>query len=218
MICKLYSLIVIAAVSIGSQSTILAAEQCLGVDAITKSTLSLLATSQACETAATLNWKYSKTGGSRPFSYGKTTSYGTPGGNVSSSTPTKLTGLTPNTKYYFKVDNIYQNATKYTLTDTFRTQPSGTAVLSGDLNRATTGKQLVVNIGSTPIYITFSNEKTITVSLFSLNGSLTMKQVVSVQNAETKASISLNSEISGTYLCKITSQTGEITQKVVLQK
>jgi hypothetical protein len=285
-----------------------AAETCQTIDAITKSTLSLLATSQVCETAATLNWKYNKTNGSRTLSYGKTDSYGTSGGNVTSGSPTKLTGLTPNTTYYFKVDNIYQGTNRYTLSGTFKTStgasvvtaptitsptavtcttgtiktytatatdpanktvtfsysksPSGalpawitssgaaltlkpenssqntavriiasngTAADTQDLaitvvaatgvrNRTISCKQRTVNIGNTPVYIPFINEKTITVSLFSLDGSLAMKQVVSVQNANRNASVSLSPGINGTYMCKITSQSGEFSQKIVLQK
>jgi hypothetical protein len=88
---------------------------------------------------------------------------------------------------------------------------------TGVLNRATTEKQFIINIGSTPIYIPFHNEKTITVSLFSLDGSLVLKKVVTVKNAK-NSSVSFNTHLSGTYMCKITSRSGEISQRIVLQK
>lgn len=89
---------------------------------------------------------------------------------------------------------------------------------TGILNRAISSKQLTVKIRNTPVYIPFNNEKIITVSLFSLDGSLATKQIISVQNANRNGSVSFNPGINGTYMCKITSQSGEISQKIVLQK
>jgi hypothetical protein len=114
----------------GLVSVTSAAETCKAPDAITKSTLSLVATSQICETTAKLDWTTNKSNGTRTLSYGKSTSYGT-NVNVAISNrrgTTNLSNLTANTTYYFKVDNFYEGSNVYTMTGTFKTNAGAVVV------------------------------------------------------------------------------------------
>jgi hypothetical protein len=127
MIKKIYSVLVAAAFVFGIQSPALA-QTCTAVDAITTSTLSLTNQSKVCETTASLVFTYNKNNGTRQFVYGKTTSYGTNGPNLTGGTKNaNLTGLEPGTKYYFKIDGFYQNRTRYTMTGTFTTNGGTTS-------------------------------------------------------------------------------------------
>jgi hypothetical protein len=187
------------------------AQTCQAVDAVTKSTLKLLATSQRCETSATLNWSYSETNGTRTLTYGKTTSYGTAGGNVSSSTSSKLTGLTANTTYYFQVDNVYKGSTKYLLTGSFMTT-GGSVIAAPTFANATaavtcttgttktytasaTGTGITYSISGQPSWITLSNaaltlkpvtgsaNATVTITATNTGGSAIQTLTVTVVNA-----------------------------------
>lgn len=125
---KIYTILAIAAFGLGMQ-TATQAQTCTAVDAITTSTLTLTNQSKVCETTAALKFTCNKTNGSRQFTYGKTTSYGTSGGNATGSrTPSiSLNGLEPGTKYYFKIDAVYEGSTKYTMTGSFTTNTAGAA-------------------------------------------------------------------------------------------
>lgn len=86
------------------------------------------------------------------------------------------------------------------------------------LNDNGSGKQLSVNIGKTQFFVPLNDEKSIAVSLFSLDGALLMKRTVSVANVKMDRSIHLGSQMFGTYICKVYTRSGEISQKIVLQK
>ncbi len=89
---------------------------------------------------------------------------------------------------------------------------------SAVINNKASGRQLSLNIGKTQIYVPLRDEKAITVSLFSLDGALLMKRTVSVTNAKMDRAIHFGSQITGTYICKVYTRSGEISQKIVLQK
>jgi hypothetical protein len=152
----------------GFAGVISAAETCTAPDAITKSTLSLAATSQICETTAKLDWTTNKSNGTRTLSYGKSTSYGT-NVNVSIASrrgTTNLSGLSANTTYYFKVDNIWEGALEYTLTGTFKTntgavivQPpviSSAASVSCTTSKTTTYTAIATDPANKPITFSYT--------------------------------------------------------------
>ncbi len=91
-------------------------------------------------------------------------------------------------------------------------------VSTGVLCNRNAGKQIPVSIGKTQFFIPFTDEKAITVSLFSLDGALLMKRTVSIANTTMDRSIHLGSQMSGTYICKVHTQAGEISKKIVMQK
>jgi hypothetical protein len=121
MIKKIFPALIAVVFGFGLQSSA-QAQTCTTVDAITTSTLSLTNQSKVCETTASLVFTYNKNNGTRQFEYGKTTSYGTNGPNLTGGTKTaNLTGLEPGTKYYFKIDGFYQNRSRYVMTGSFTT-------------------------------------------------------------------------------------------------
>lgn len=193
------------------------AQTCTAVDAITTSTLKLTNGSKACESTADLIFTYTKTNGSRPFSYGKTTAYGTNGGDVSGATRTttiKLTGLEKGTKYYFKVEGIYADAggLQYTMIDSFTTNASaGTKPVSINHEPVT-----LINIGKTAVAIPYGSDNNLKVQLFSMNGSLVFKDDISTENCV--ASIPLHFNNAGIYLCRVSGATTLQNQVVTILK
>jgi hypothetical protein len=166
MIKKIYPVLIAAAFVFGMQSSALA-QTCTAIDAITSGTLTLTNQSKVCETTASLIFTYNKGKGSRQLVYGKTTSYGTNGPNLINGLKTAdLTGLESGTKYYFKIDGIYQNQTKYTMTGSFTTNggSTSTAPAFAQASRAvacTTSKVMTITAsatGTAPIVYTLSNQ------------------------------------------------------------
>ncbi len=213
MIKKIYSVFITAILGFGLQSSALA-QTCTAVDAITTSTLSLTNQSKVCETTASLVFNYKKTNGTRQFEYGKTTSYGTNGPNLTGGTKNaNLTGLESGTKYYFKIAAIYQNKTKYTMTGSFTTNNPAVGVL----NTFQTAPKTIITIGKNIVAIPSSSDRTLCVQLFSVNGALVFKQNVDVANQVA----SIPRELfrgTGTYLCKISGASTSQQQVVTILK
>jgi hypothetical protein len=211
MIKKIYPVFIAAVFGFGLQSSTLA-QTCTAVDAITTSTLSLTNQSKVCENTASLVFNYNKTNGTRQFVYGKTTSYGSNGPNLTGGTKNaNLTGLEPGIKYYFKIDAIYQSKTKYTMTGSFTTNNPVVGVLSN----YQTAPKTIVTIGKNMVAIPLSSDRTLCVQLFSVNGALVFKQDVNVANQVA----SIPRELfrgTGTYLCKITGATTSQKQVVTI--
>jgi hypothetical protein len=170
VIKKIYSAFVAAAFVFGMQSSS-HAQTCKAIDAITSGTLKLTNQSQVCETTASLVFTYTSKGGSRVFNYGKTTSYGSIGGDISgpvkNATKTiSLTGLESGTTYYFKIDGIY-GSLKYTMTGSFTTNSSTPPVIAPTFAQTsiavpcTTSKtrtHIASATGTAPITYTLSNQ------------------------------------------------------------
>lgn len=214
MIKKNYPVFVAVVLGLGLQFSALA-QTCTPVDAITTSTLNLTSQSKACVNAADLIFTYSKTNGSRTLSYGKTTSYGTNGGNIagaSRTTTIQLTSLESGTKYYFKVDAVYQGSTKYTMTGSFTTN----AAVG---NQPVTMKIVVPNttiiLGNNSVIIPSNTDSKLNIQLFSINGSLVLKYDVTLNNRVASIPQDLFSG-SGTYLCRITGATTLQNQTVTI--
>jgi hypothetical protein len=188
------------------------AQTCTAVDAITTSTLKLTDQSKVCETTASLVFTYNKTNGARQFVYGKTTSYGTNGPNITGSIKTAdFTSLEQGTKYYFKIDGVYKNVTEYTMTGSFTTNKSAVGVL----NSSQTAPKTLISIGKNMVAIPLSLDRTLCVQLFSVNGALVFKQDVNVANQVA----TIPGELfrgTGAYLCKITGTTTSQKQLITI--
>jgi hypothetical protein len=190
------------------------AQTCTPVDAITSGTLKLVSPSKVCETTASLVFTYNKTNGARQFVYGKTTSYGTNGPNITGGIKTAdLTGLEQETKYYFKIDGVYQGSTKYTMTGSFTTNKPAVGVLNTSQELANT----FVSIGNNLVAIPLSSDKTLTVQLFSVNGALVFKQDINVASQVASIPDDVFSG-NGMYLCKITGATTSKKQVITILK
>ncbi len=216
MIVKRYGIIVSVILLIAAQPIF---SVCIPIDAISSATsykvLNVINGSSACETTASIKWNARRSGGTGYFEYGTSTSYGSPRSTIADQGGTvNISGLTANTTYYYHIFLSKSGHSPGNLNGTFKTSGSETGVL----NNISSGKQIAVSIGKTQFFIPFNDEKAITVSLFSLDGALLMKRTVSVANVKMDRSVHLGSQMSGTYICKVHTQAGEISQKIVLQK
>ncbi len=216
MILKNYPVFIAVAFYFGSQSSALA-QTCTAVDAITTSTLNLTNQSKVCENTADLVFTYTKTSGSRTFSYGKTTTYGTNGGNIagaSRTTTIKLTSLESGLKYYFKVDAVYQGSKKYTMTGSFTTNAS---VGNRPVTVESIAPNTIVTIGNNAVAVPSGSDNKLNVQLFSINGSLVLKHDVVVKNRVASLPQGLFCS-TGTYLCRITGATTSHNQIITIVK
>ncbi len=203
---KIYPVFIAAVIGFGLQSSALA-QTCTAVDAITTSTLSLTNQSKVCETTASLVFTYRKTNGTRQFVYGKTTSYGTNGPNLTGGTKTaNLTGLEPGTKYYFKIDAVYKNSKKYTMTGSFTTN-GGTTTTAPAFAQAsiavacTTSKVRTITAsatGTAPITYTLSGQPSwitingATITFAPVSGSTNATVTLKATNSAGSANQTLN--------------------------
>jgi hypothetical protein len=213
MVKKIYTALITATFVFGFQSSTLA-QTCTPVDAVTSGTLKLVSPSKVCESTAELTFTYNKNNGTRQFVYGKTTSYGTNGPNLTGGTKiANLTGLEQGTKYYFKVDGFYQGSTKYTMTGSFTTNRPAVGIVNSNQSVPKT----IISIGKNMVAIPLTSDRTLSVQLFSVNGTLVFKQDVTIANQ----AASIPRELfrgTGTYLCKITGATTSQKQVVTIFK
>ncbi|HEX2958222.1 MAG TPA: T9SS type A sorting domain-containing protein [Chitinispirillaceae bacterium] len=213
----IFSLSFAAVTALMLSHPISAQQKCQNLDAITTASLELTNQSKICETTADFYFTYNETNGSRIFSYGTTTEYGSNGGDIAGNSRSKtinLTGLQPDTKYYFKVVGEYKTRTRYTMTGTFTTQTSGSAVF----NDQTDSRQItLISIGNNSISVPQSNDKVLTVELYSIDGKQIMKHKLTVGSLSAFVPLQLTNG-TGTYLCRITGPHTTFSQKVVLSK
>jgi len=103
--------------------TLFGQETCNAIDVMTSPSkkFSTLAGSQYCATSAKIVWKDGETSGTRRIDYGKSTSYGQTINLAGPSGTATMSGLTPNTVYYWRVYRYYQGTTITTPAGSFTT-------------------------------------------------------------------------------------------------
>lgn len=181
-------------------STSFAQETCNPIDVMTSPTkkFSTLAGSQYCATSAKIVWKDGETGGTRRIDYGKSTSYGQSVPLSGSTGTASLSGLTPNTLYYWRVFRSGNGQTVTTPAGSFTTT-GGAVVLPPVITSAASvscttgvsktytatatdpaGKTVTFTYGTLPSWITSSGATltlkpvsagNTTVRIFASNGS-----------------------------------------------
>ena len=190
---------------------IFAQEICNPIDVMTSPTkkFSTLSGSQYCATYATVVWKDGETGGTRRIDYGTSTSYGKSVTLSGSSGTATLSGLTPNTAYYWRVYRYYQGETVTTPAGSFTT----TGSVSIDKFPIIAGHMRTLMIGQNTVSLPFLNKNSITLSIISLDGSVVMKKNLPISSS----GIKLNFNRPGIFICKVTTESGAVYKKIVLQ-
>jgi hypothetical protein len=191
--------------------TLFAQEICNPIDIMTSPTkkFSTQSGSQYCATYATIIWKDGETSGTRRIDYGTSTSYGKSATLTGSNGTATLSGLTPNTAYYWRVYRYYQGETVTTPAGSFTTT-GGVSVNKFQIGSA---HMLTLMIGKNPISLPFIEKNTLTLSIISLDGSVIMNKILPISGSDIK----LNFNKSGTFICKVASKSGEVFKKIVLQ-
>ncbi|MCW8966285.1 MAG: hypothetical protein OQK82_06335 [Candidatus Pacearchaeota archaeon] len=98
-------------------------QDCNDIDAVTTASFKITG-GQACSDYANLDWTYRRSNGEMNIEWGTSQAYGSQK-SVYESKPIRLTGLTPNTTYYYHVWGIWRNST-YEYTKSSFTTAGGT--------------------------------------------------------------------------------------------
>jgi hypothetical protein len=91
----------------------------------------------------------------------------------------------------------------------------GTTPVIPQARKSACANDFLLNIGNTPIYVP-SSEKSMSVCIYSLNGSLVMKKIIPLENSS--VNVPVNDFITGTYICKIITSSEIVSQKIMVQK
>ena len=142
--------------------------QCNTVDAVTTASFRITG-GEACSTYANLSWTFSKRNGTMTIQWGTSTNYDS-SKSVYTSNPIKLTGLKPDTKYFYHVYGVYQNKTHQYTTSSFTTSPGPVTTGTRVTGPAGTANKGSLTVGSTRISFPMSTDQPIEGALYSAAG------------------------------------------------
>jgi hypothetical protein len=175
--------------------------QCNTIDAITTASFKISG-GQACSTFAKMNWSFRRSNGKMTIKWGTSTSYDS-SKSVYDSNPINLTGLTPNTTYYYNVTGFYDNKNYQYSKSSFKT--SGTKPTSVLVNGS---KKETVNlmIGNEHHSVAIDPDRMLQLSFYSLTGTKIVTENLKYSGADLNAN-SLTKHIApGVYLLKISNK------------
>jgi hypothetical protein len=174
------------------------AAQCNTIDAITTASFKISG-GQACSTFANMNWSFKRNNGTMTIQWGTSTSYGS-SKSVYASNPINLTGLVPNTTYYYNVTGFYNNKNYQYSKSSFKT--SGAKPTSVLINGS---KKEAVNliIGSVPLSVVIGSDQMIQLSFYSLNGTKIFTDNLKYRGADLNANNLSQNIAPGVYLLQV---------------